>query len=88
MVSKALDMMTASEIQKAYDKANAVTLVAGRALIDAGRGIERCSETRTKSDPLSLEYIRANDAFNAINDEITARKRYHGGMQRIIRKAW
>jgi hypothetical protein len=86
-MAKPLEMLTASEIKKAYDKSLALCLTNNKALISAGRGMERGSETRAKADPLALEYIRLNDAFNAINDEIRARKLYHGGMQRIIRKA-
>ena len=85
---KALDMMTAAEIKRAYDKASAVTSQICTALIEAGRGMERGSETRAKSDSLSLDYIRENDRFCAIVNEIEARKRYHGGTQRIIRKQW
>ena len=85
-MAKALDMMTGAEIAKAYAKASEATSKICTALIAAGRGMERGSETRSKSDPLSLDYIRENDRFSAIVSEIEARKRYHGGTQRIIRK--
>lgn len=84
-MTKTLDMMTASEIAKAYDKARKTTSDICTKLINAGRGMERGNETRQKTDPLSLEYIRENDRFNAIVNEIEARKRYHGGTQRIRR---
>lgn len=83
---KALDLMTASEIEKAYNKAHQASSDNCREFINAGRGNERGSDIRTKTDPLALEYIRANDVLDAINDEIAARKRYHGGKHRIIRK--
>jgi len=50
-----------------------------KALIAAGRGLERGTETRAKSDPLSLAYIAVNDAWNAATSEQAARRRYHGG---------
>lgn len=87
-MAKALDMMTGAEIAKAYAKASEVTRRICTALIEAGRGMERGSETRAKSDPLSLDYIRENDRFTDIVFEMEARKRYHGGTQRIIRKEW
>ena len=85
-MAKALDMMTGAEIAKAYAKAGEATSKICTALIEAGRGMERGSETRTKSDPLSLDYIREYDKFSAIVNEMEARKRYHGGTQRIIRR--
>lgn len=87
-MAKPLDMMTASEITKAYDKAYAASSANCKALIKAERGNEKGSETRQKDDPLSLEYIRINDWLAEINQEMAARKRYHGGTHRIIRKAW
>ena len=87
-MAKSLDMMTGAEIAKAAAKAYARVCANNRAPIDAGRGMERGSEIRAKSDPLALEYIHVNDACNAINDEIAARKRYHGGTQRISRRAF
>lgn len=85
-MAKPLDLMTAAEIKKAYDKASDLCSINNRALINAGRGMERGSETRAKSDPLALEYVRLNDAFAAIVQEMDLRKRWHGGTQRIIRK--
>lgn len=76
-------MMTASEIKMAYAKASERVFVNCKALIQEGRGME----TRARTDPLALEYIRVNDAFNAIVQEIEARKRWHGGTQRIKRPA-
>lgn len=87
-MAKSLDMMTASEIAKAYDKASAACYANCTALINAGRGRETGRETRAMTDPLALEYIRVNDRHNAIVAEMEARKRYHGGTQRIIRKVW
>lgn len=85
-MAKPLDMLTAAEIKRAYDKAAEADSIATRALVNAGRGNELCSDTRAKSDPLSLDYIRTADAFNAIVAEMAARKWYHGGLNRIIRR--
>ena len=85
-MAKALYLMTGAEIAKAYAKASEATSKICTALIEANRGMERGSETRAKSDPLSLDYIRENDRFTAIIHEMDARKRYHGGTQRIIRQ--
>jgi hypothetical protein len=87
-MAKNLEIMTASEIAKADAKGYDRVCKINRALIEAGRCNETGAETRAKSDKLSLEYIAANDAWNAINAEIAARKRYHGGTQRIIRRTW
>src|SRR5271166_6839127 len=55
---KAPSEMTAGEINKALDKVDAKLSNLTRKMIDAGRGHERPSEWRDKTDPLSLEYHR------------------------------
>ena len=84
-MSKPLDTMPAGQLAKAYDKAFAEVSAINRALIDAGRGSERGSETQEKSDPLSLRYIAANDRFSAIVEEQRARRSWHGGTGPIRR---
>lgn len=83
---KPLDRMTGSEITKAAAKAYAKVSANCTALIAAGFGSVRGSEIRGMAHPLAAEYIAVNDAWQELADEIAARKRWHGGTQRIIRK--
>ena len=65
------DNALAKLVEKLHQKDHAVL----RKLIDAGRGNERPSETRQKSDPLSEEFKMARDAWSEANDELEQRKR-------------
>ena len=85
-MTKPLDMMTASEIQRAYDKVSAEGSIINRAFIDAGRGHERPSEIRHMTDALAVKYTVNMEKFSAIVQEMESRKRWHGGLSRIIRK--
>lgn len=55
---KSPDDMTAGELNKALDKVDAKLSALTQKFIDAGRGNERPSDWRDKTDPLSLEYKR------------------------------
>ena len=85
-MTKSLDMMTASEIQRTYDKVSAEGSIIGRAFIDAGRGHERPTEIRHMTDALAVRYTVNMEKFSAIVQEMESRKRWHGGLGRIIRK--
>lgn len=85
-MTKSLDMMTASEIQKAYDKAFTAALANNHALIAAGFGSVKFADIAALNHPLATEHGVVNKRFSEIVDEMHARKRYHGGTQRIIRK--
>jgi hypothetical protein len=85
---KPLDMMTASEIQRAYGKVSAEGSILNRAFIDAGRGHERPSEIRHMTDTLAMKHTANMEKFSAIVQEMESRRRYHGGLNRIIRKGY
>ena len=85
-MTKSLDMMTASEIQRAYDKASAESSNICHAFIDAGRGHERPSEIRHMTDALAMRSTANSERLRAIVHEMESRKRWHGGLGRIIRK--
>ena len=63
-----------------------------KALIAAGRGQERGSETREKAanphDTLAGFWARCSDAAMAAHDELRARRRYHGKDHPIRKPAW
>ena len=75
--------MSSRELHLATYKANVRLITANNALIAAGRGDERPSETMAKSDPLSLEYIQARKACEAIIAERDRRKAHHGNLRAI-----
>ena len=84
-MAKPLDMMGAAEIKRAYDKALAEGRLICSEFINAGRGHERPSEIRYMTDALALRHTANMERFSAIVQEMEARKRWHGGTQRIIR---
>lgn len=68
-----VDCMSAGQINKALDRVDK----AGRALVDdfiaAGRGHEKPSETRTKTDPLAQRHIQISDVRWTLRNEIERR---------------
>lgn len=82
-MAKALGDMSASELQAAYDRASAHSSKLGKEMIDAGRGYEKPSETRGKSDELAKRVNEASDRFNAVVAEMDRRKKYHGSLKPI-----
>ena len=83
-----LTKLSAAKIEALYAKRQAACSANRTALINAGRGMERGSEIRTKSDPLSLEYVVLSDAVQLVIAEMEARKRYHGGLKPIKPSKW
>jgi hypothetical protein len=53
------------------------------ALIAAGRGHERPSDIRGKSDPLSVAWQECVAAVCEVSDEHARRMRWHGTLRRI-----
>lgn len=86
-MAKALDLMTGAEIKRAHDKAYAASSLNCKALVAAGFGHVRGSEMGVIDHPLAREWRTINEALRPIVAEIEARKRWHGGTQRITRKA-
>lgn len=65
--------MTASAINRELDRLDGQVSNWCTAMIDAGRGSERPSETRLKSDPLADACRRIMDRTDKLRDEIRAR---------------
>lgn len=51
--------------------------------IEAGRGQERITEIRNKTDEMSVNYIALLDYENDIYNEVNRRYEYHGSLKRI-----
>lgn len=70
---KSPDVMSAAEINHELDKLDTQRSKANRALIDAGRGHERFSETAAKTDPLAVVFNTIADRQYALSHEIERR---------------
>lgn len=86
-MAKPIEKLSARELNTAYDKKLAALAKAGKAVVDAGRGSELVSETMVKTDPISLAYASARNAFQPLADELMARRRWHGSDMPIKRSA-
>lgn len=71
--SKDPKTLTAGQINRELDKLDAVDSKIAQDMIDAGRGLEKPTETRTKDDPLSRRFQAAADRRGALRNEIEAR---------------
>lgn len=80
-----VENLTRAALRAAIDKADAESSALCDALIIAGRGHERPSETRAKTDDLSMRYIAAADRCAALYGERSRRVAYHGTEHRIRR---
>lgn len=83
---KPLDKLSEREITALYDKRLAAHMRVVDRLIATGRGHERGSDLRQKSDADSLAWIATSDAFQLVADEIAARERWHGSREPIKRR--
>ncbi len=84
-----LGKLSASKLEEAISKANAIAMSFGDKLIEEGRGHERASETRAKAkegDPLAMRWAEANDAWYDLICERDRRKAYHGSTKPIRSK--
>lgn len=83
--------LSAAKLQALYDKRQAASSINCRALIDAGRGMERGSGIYAKgkagADPLSVEYVAVTDAVQEVIAEMNARKAWGGDLKPIRRRA-
>lgn len=86
-----LEKISAAQLQSRYDSAFEKSGALCRELIAAGFGNERANETRQRAaetgDPLACRYVKEADKFAAIVAEMDARKRYHGSLRPIRRRA-
>lgn len=78
-----IDKLTASQLDKALSRADNTVHRIMDELIAAGRGYEKISEIRSKSDALSLRAATALDAAGELHDEEMRRLRYHASLKRI-----
>lgn len=85
---KPLSEMSERELQSARDKSNAESSKVTSEMIEAGRGTEKPSETRTKNDALSERWKKVMDRHNEIVDEERKRQTYHGSLKPIKRHRW
>lgn len=83
-MAKPVEQMTASEIQKAHDRAYAKQMAACRA-IPHEFGHIRMADLRNVDHPAVRAYFVASDAYMPIADEMDARKRWHGSLKPIRR---
>ncbi len=67
--AKAPATMTAGEINRELDKLDKLSSKITDEFIEAGRGYERPSETRTKNDPLALRWSAVADRQAALRNE-------------------
>ena len=65
--------MKAHEINSELSRLDKVSSKATREMIDTGRGYEKPSETRTKTDPLANHINAVNDRSAALRNEVTRR---------------
>ena len=86
-----LSKLSERKIEELYTKRQAACSRNCTALINAGRGMERGNEIYAKgkagADPLSIEYVELTDAVQAVILEMEMRKRYHGSLRPIRRRA-
>jgi hypothetical protein len=87
-MAKALDLMSARELQDAYDRSSAKRSKLNTEMIEAGRGYEKPSETRTKTDDLARRVNEEGERFDAITREMDRRKTYHGSLKPIQKTKW
>jgi hypothetical protein len=70
---RSLEAMTPSEINRRLDRLDKMSSKLSREFIDAGRGYEKPSETRTKNDPLAERYNRLAAEQDELHAEIARR---------------
>lgn len=83
---KPLRDMTRAELERCKAKADAVRREVIEEMIAAGRGHERPSETRLKTDALSLRYMESAFVDQDIADECRRRIDFHGNLHKTHRK--
>lgn len=81
-MAKAISNLTASELRKKLERADAAHTAAIKALIVAGRGHETFSETRALAeaggDKLAEAFVSAHAKWAELNNELSWRRRWHG----------
>jgi len=92
-MAKELKDMSGTELRRTYEKEQAVGSKLNRRMIDEGRGHDRPSDIRGKTDPLSREMNEHFDRHGAIVSEMRQREQWHGSIERprkskVVRHRW
>jgi len=83
--------LSSTALKGAYDKHKMKGSAINQEMIDAGRGYEKPSETRTKSDPLSQRKNAASDVHSHLVTEMQRRESAHGSLKPLresVRKSF
>ena len=75
--------LSGPELTRRYEKNLKEGSQIGQEMIAAGRGYEKPSETRTKTDSLSQRSNANSDRHNSFVEEMRRRERFHGGNKPI-----
>lgn len=78
--------MVPGKLTAEYDKLSKHALEISNAMIDAGRGAEKFSESRAKAaggDALAGHMMRVHDRQSTVRAEMERRVTYHGSTRRI-----
>lgn len=86
-MAKDVKLMTESEIVKREEKLREKVTANCKDLIAAGLGHMQHSDMQTLDHPLAQEYRDLDAAIWLVRGEMAARKRWHGGLKRIIEKS-
>lgn len=84
MNMKDIKLFTKAQLERADAASDAIIKELTDQMIAAGRGHELFSETRLKSDALSVAYMAAANHAADISIEMRRRREYHGSLNRII----
>ena len=79
---KPLTELTPAELERRKRSIARRSEIINDAMIAAGRGFEKPTETRTKTDALSARWRECSDAWIAVVAEEQRRITYHGNTRR------
>lgn len=82
-MKKTLSQLSARELLAKQEKARELASSICSELIASGRGHEKPSETRTKTDELSLRWLANSRECADIGAEVERRKTWHGSLKPI-----
>ena len=88
LIAKDLSRIAGSKLEKLIAQIDHADVMdaALSALIEAGRGHERMSDTRERAKngcPLSVRYVAIMDARSHVREEMNRRQRWHGSLAKI-----
>jgi hypothetical protein len=80
---KNITLMSRPEIERAYARLQKIGSDIADEMIADGRGYELPTETRTKTDELSVRYNAYADLLFSVVSEIRYRQQYHGNLRPV-----